>query len=597
MQINGEHIVEKLVVEVTTTSSREGYAIKNNARSFIDRCIVPAIEQYISNLEQHMDPDQIIQIDRLSIDIDSGTSDLESSELEFAVREEFDKVIRHTLEELDTARQAAERKTRALETVQTAAATPESVEAAERLKIRMPSQKFRQINGLFYFLEYGTRPWWSKDAGQFNTLLEERSLLKAISAEKALFIRNLVTKGNNRTVRGRLIRQFSDDFLAKALVAENTMVSSAQLEQIVHRLFDRQQTVLTREETWHAIVRHLLREWSGQPRTDRSLVQELLRQLQPGTFSEAEQAIETIRQPLQAALQLMHAITGQTVSETHYETILRSVRRTEQGALVITEAKAPLTGNMHKAETGSTGGTTRKEPETDIEPSETKPDVSNNVSQDDLKPETEPSSDREAQTLLKKQELPGKKDAVKEDEELPEAFDREDEPLQQPDLDQLLVDNAGLILLHPFLKYFFISVGLLDEENRITDQPLAAHVLHYIATGQECDFEHGMLLEKYLVGIPLEESIARDVPIPDSMKEEVEELLNAFKQNWKSMSGSSSEAIRETFIRRSGKLIVESPQSRLVIERKTVDILLDQLTWTISMIRFPWMKDMLYVEW
>ena len=158
----------------------------------------------------------------------------------------------------------------------------------------------------------------------------------------------------------------------------------------------------------------------------------------------------------------------------------------------------------------------------------------------------------------------------------------------------LLVENAGLVILHPFLKHFFNGIGLLNEENKLTDKVLAAHVLHYVATGREHDFEQLMSFEKYLVGIDPYESIPRDVTISDVIKLETENLLKAVRENWKPLQSSSSAALRETFIHRNGKLINESPNPRLVIERKTVDVLLNQLNWTISIIRLPWMDEIIF---
>jgi hypothetical protein len=153
------------------------------------------------------------------------------------------------------------------------------------------------------------------------------------------------------------------------------------------------------------------------------------------------------------------------------------------------------------------------------------------------------------------------------------------------------------VLLHPFLKHFFNGIGLLDEKKNITDKVLAAHVLHYVATGNEHDFEQTMLLEKYLVGLDPFESIPREITISEAIKLEVENLLKAVRENWKPMKSSSVAAIRETFIQRQGKLINESPNPRLVVERKTVDILLNQLNWTISIIRLPWLDEIIFVEW
>ncbi|MDH4474085.1 MAG: contractile injection system tape measure protein [Fluviicola sp.] len=174
---------------------------------------------------------------------------------------------------------------------------------------------------------------------------------------------------------------------------------------------------------------------------------------------------------------------------------------------------------------------------------------------------------------------------------------KSEQPLFKDQEAYLLVENAGLVLLHPFLKHFFTGIGLLNKDNVLIDKVLAAHLLHYAATGRENDFEQQMAFEKYLVGIDPFESIPREVSLSESMKQEVENLLLAVRENWKPLKSSSAAAVRETFLQRSGKLINEHPNPRLVVERQTVDILLNQLSWTISIIRFPWLEELIYVEW
>jgi Contractile injection system tape measure protein len=168
---------------------------------------------------------------------------------------------------------------------------------------------------------------------------------------------------------------------------------------------------------------------------------------------------------------------------------------------------------------------------------------------------------------------------------------------EQEAMTHLLVDNAGLIIIHPFLKYFFEKSGLLNEDKKLTDPEMAAHMLHYIATGKEKDFEHTMLFEKFLVGLPTTYPLQRNIEIPENSKELVEELLNVVRDRWKPLTNSSNEALRETFLQRSGKLIDEYPQPRLLVERKTVDILMGKLDWNISIVKLPWMNKILFVEW
>lgn len=165
------------------------------------------------------------------------------------------------------------------------------------------------------------------------------------------------------------------------------------------------------------------------------------------------------------------------------------------------------------------------------------------------------------------------------------------------DGNQVLVDNAGLVILHPFLKHFFGKTGQLTEAKKLADPELAAHLLHYIATGKENDFEHTMLFEKFLVGLPITCPLERNIELRAEWKAEAMELLNAAKNNWQPLKNSSLETLQETFLQRSGKLMDDYPQPRLLVERKTLDILMNKLDWNISIVKLPWMDKILFVEW
>ena len=174
----------------------------------------------------------------------------------------------------------------------------------------------------------------------------------------------------------------------------------------------------------------------------------------------------------------------------------------------------------------------------------------------------------------------------------------EDTVQQQPAIyESAILENAGLILLHPFLSHFLKNAGLMDEQNNITDPLLAVHALHFVATGKEQDWEHTMLFEKFICGISQEQSIVREVSIPEKIKIETTNLLNAVLQNWEVLQNSSHDLLRHEFLQRPAKLIVEDMSPRIVFERKTQDLLLNKLPWNISLVKLPWHESLIYVEW
>ena len=161
----------------------------------------------------------------------------------------------------------------------------------------------------------------------------------------------------------------------------------------------------------------------------------------------------------------------------------------------------------------------------------------------------------------------------------------------------IYIENAGLVLLHPFLPQFFKALDLAAEDNLLQPER-AICLLHFMITGQTIAPEYEMILLKIFCNIPLETPVESDMALTDAEKTEAEALLEAVIQHWDALRNTSIEALRGTFLLRLGKLSLRDDGDWLLqVESKTVDILLNQLPWGISMIQLPWMQRMLWVEW
>ena len=158
------------------------------------------------------------------------------------------------------------------------------------------------------------------------------------------------------------------------------------------------------------------------------------------------------------------------------------------------------------------------------------------------------------------------------------------------------LENAGLVLLHPYLRSFFEQCGVYKEE-AFTDVEQAIHLLHYLATGQEQQHESNLVFEKFLCNFPLEESIPRSLKITEEQKAQATELLEAVLEHWGVLKGASIELLRGEFLQRQGKLVLKGKQPRIVIERKTHDILLDKLPWNIGLFKLPWRDTITFADW
>lgn len=161
------------------------------------------------------------------------------------------------------------------------------------------------------------------------------------------------------------------------------------------------------------------------------------------------------------------------------------------------------------------------------------------------------------------------------------------------------VANAGLVLLHPFWQLFFENLGL-TENGRFIDEPAkerALCLLHYLATGREDFAEHDLVLPKFLCGWPLSQPVNRFLPLSPYEKEESAALLESAINHWGVLKSTSPKALQSNYLHRRGVLKKEVFGWSLYVEQKTQDVLLEKLPWSISVVKHPWMDDMLTVHW
>jgi len=160
------------------------------------------------------------------------------------------------------------------------------------------------------------------------------------------------------------------------------------------------------------------------------------------------------------------------------------------------------------------------------------------------------------------------------------------------------IQNAGLILIHPFIKTFFEHCNLLDPQtHQLLDPELCAHLLHYIATGNTNAPEYDMVFEKFLCNIPLNQSINRHIKLSRKHREQAKNVIESVQHNWAPMRKSSVALLQNEFFQRSGKLLITDYNYTLTVERKTQDILLDKLAWGIGLVKLPWKEKFIFINW
>jgi|SRR5687768_4811399 len=169
--------------------------------------------------------------------------------------------------------------------------------------------------------------------------------------------------------------------------------------------------------------------------------------------------------------------------------------------------------------------------------------------------------------------------------------------------DGIYIQNAGLIILHPFLPPFFNYIGLTDVKNSFKDE--ASHqkavlITQYLVTGETKIAEEDIVLNKIICGYSIDHSITNELILSDLEINETKDLLTQIIQLWKVNDKSvntSIEGLQESFLQRQGKLIRKENGWLLQIEQMGVDVLLSKLPWGIGIVKAPWMKGILHVEW
>lgn len=490
-----KHIIEKVFLEIDTTSITVANSIKGNANMFIQNELLPLVEAELNKFS--LDEKEILQIENLSISVTNADLNIDSfSNLSFTntfFKQEIENEIRQKLANIISKSRIS---TKTYEDTT-------SQNLFTEAKIILISDQ--NANTFIYYLLNGTLPWWSTNDEGINSQNKTNFTIDSIAnfIKPKIFLSKLKEVISKKLVQQRLINQFSNEQLALIISVFRTLKSEKKLSRIqsnklIQFLNERKDFAL-KKTFWEAIF-HYLKE--NKPNIITAL------------YFKNEQWFKN--------------------NSWDFEIFIDNLND-----LIVFNHK------VDKKELLEFENTT---------------------------------------TNYKK------------------ALERviEDEYQENNDLKEksFYVQNAGLILLHPFIKELFKSCKLLENDNiTLRDKELATHLLHYIAANKECDYEHSMLFEKFLCGLPIQFPIKREIIIPDEYKVEVEKMLKAASNHWGSLKSSSTNLLRNEFLQRQGKLDFRDSNPRLYIERKTQDILLDSIPWNISIVKIPWIENLIYTEW
>lgn len=164
------------------------------------------------------------------------------------------------------------------------------------------------------------------------------------------------------------------------------------------------------------------------------------------------------------------------------------------------------------------------------------------------------------------------------------------------------IENAGLVLLHPWFPQLFQLLHLLTDEKEFTDTDARIKAIFLLqglvddSPEQEYE-EQALLLNKLLTGYPVAEPLPRSEEITEAERQVLQSLAGSVLQYWDKMKNTSREGFRQTFLVHEGYLTEEAERWVLKIPPKGADMLLSTLPWGYSIIKYAWMEKMITVEW
>ena len=181
-----------------------------------------------------------------------------------------------------------------------------------------------------------------------------------------------------------------------------------------------------------------------------------------------------------------------------------------------------------------------------------------------------------------------------------ESVDVIDESTSAKDPPPQAVFHAGLILLHPYIPRYLKACGI-DLRASQTDQAqydIAAALLFYLVSGNAEPVEFELDVVKLMLGLspdyPL--PLARGLLSAENISE-AEQLLSSFISHWTALKATSLDGLRQGFLQRPGLLKETEKHWELTIEASGIDVLLEQLPFTYSIVKLPWMPKSILIEW
>ena len=164
---------------------------------------------------------------------------------------------------------------------------------------------------------------------------------------------------------------------------------------------------------------------------------------------------------------------------------------------------------------------------------------------------------------------------------------------------RIYIANAGIVIVGPYLPRLFSMLELTNKGSftTLSSAYRAVHLIQYIVTQSTVTPEPMLVLNKILCGLPVSAPIPLEIDLRAQEQAAIEDMLTAIIAHWKAIGRTSIAGLRESFLQREGRLVFTDDAWRLRVESKSFDMLIDRLPWGYTMVKYPWMKRVLHVDW
>lgn len=596
-----QHAIGKLLLEVQLPSRGEAFALQGTLST---RCTTELEPMLAELLDSWSDPDTLLQIDKLEIDL--GSCDMET------LRKELPEMVISYLRKHYQGMQA-------------------------QLSLEAGMQRIPLTQGYYeswlYFLERGVLP---SSAVKWQQEEWEAGILAALSSETYALqqCRGLLTECPY-AIR-RLVLQFSPGFVHNWILAYSAdayrqvlqlmaeweaFVYHPQLKDVLKTFAPLQQMampVMPDKAIYHdSITIWLIREIIVPGRTinNAMLLQQLIRQMNAGVGKEKEEVTSWvyILQKTTTAAVKAPVLLQQTATmlATQYAPEISALQKSLSGGqpVVKQEMKTSEETGVKDAPEQQQQASARADRERESQSeapagkkaAELKTDKASSVKEEQQRQKQRQQKDQEDKAPSTPAEpQSADKAAGLSSEKTVTASDEETVSPEPPAAGSVYyINNAGLILLHPYLSFFFDALELREGKQFKDEasQHRAVQLLGYLAHGKEDIPEYDLVLPKLLCGIQPAEPVRRFVPLTDVEKTEANELLTSVISHWNALGNTSPDGLRGNFLQREGKLEWKEEEWQLYVTQQAYDMLLNRLPWGFSVVGLSWMPWLIKTVW